>query len=601
MHYDMKGIDAMTPDFKKYFGKDVPILSGAIHYFRVHPAYWHDRLAKLAACGLNTVETYVPWNLHEPKKGQYSFDGFGDLPAFIETADKLGLKVIIRPGPYICTEWDLGGLPAWLLADRHMRLRCSWPPYLEEVRKWFSVLIPKLVPYLISKGGPIIAMQVENEYGSYGHDKAYLAYIRDLLREFGVDSLLFTADGTGIQYLEGGSLPGLWITANFGSKPDERFKDLRVFQPDGPDMCCEYWCGWFDHWGNKHYTRDAADVARVLEEMVAQGASVNMYMYHGGTNFGFWNGANTDGESRYNSTTTSYDYSAPLSEAGDMTPTYFACKEVLEKHFGKAPEIQVANTKKKAYGAIELASRVSLWNCLGEGRKSPCLLTMDELGQEYGYVFYRTNVSLPQVPRQHLESQNYKQELTISGLRDRATVYVDGKFVGALHRNEPSQVLVLPMPPADRNEFQLDILVENMGRVNYGHEMEYLTGISGFVRIGSNALFDWEIFSLPLQEPMTGKAGAAQDSAAFYHGSFEAETVQDTFLNCSNFKKGVAYINGFNLGRYWEVGPARTLYIPAPLLTHGKNEIVLFETDGLNGPATVELCDSHLWKEPISK
>ena len=308
-------------NFIRFFGREVPILSGAIHYFRVHPHYWYDRLAKLAACGFNTVETYVPWNLHEPKEGLFHFDGFRDLTGFIETADKLGLKVIIRPGPYICTEWEFGGFPAWLNRDRDMRLRCAWPPYLEKVHNWFSVLIPKLLPYLESKGGPVIAMQVENEYGSFGSDKEYLTYIRDLLIELGVDCLLCTSDGPAIQLLSGGTLPDLWMTANFGSNPEKYFAVLRQFQPDGPDMCMEYWCGWFDHWGEKHHTRDAADVADVLERMVKNGGSVNMYMFHGGTNFGFWNGANIDNEAAYCPTTTSYDYHALLSEAGDI-PRY---------------------------------------------------------------------------------------------------------------------------------------------------------------------------------------------------------------------------------------------------------------------------------------
>ena len=579
----------MFPDFKAIYGKDVPILSGAIHYYRVHPNYWQDRLEKLVACGFNTVETYVPWNFHEPKEGQFQFEGFGNLPAFIEIAGKLGLKVIIRPGPYICAEWEFGGFPGWLNQDRNMRLRCNWPPYLEKVRNWFSVLIPKLVPYLASKGGPVIAMQVENEYGSYGSDKEYLAYLRDLLLQLGVDCLLFTSDGPTIEMLTGGTLPGLWMTANFGSRPEEGFKVLRQFQPEGPDMCCEYWCGWFDHWGDKHHTRDAADVADVLERMIKNGGSVNMYMFHGGTNFGFWNGAN-DKDGEYQPTITSYDYHALLSEAGDITPAYTACKEVLEKYFGPAPSIPVADSPKKAYGKVSFKQPMQLWGQLGQPVKSASPLTMEELGQEYGYVLYRKTVDMPPVSRDYLKQVGYEMKLSITGLRDRAVVMVDGERLGVLYRNNPKETLTIPLP--EKDSFQLDILVENMGRVNYGHDLAYQCGISGSVRIGYNALYGWEMYSLPLEVPPSSGTVATSEAPAFYKGSFEVDVACDTFLDVKNFRKGVAFINGFNLGRYWEIGPTRTMYIPAPLLKSGKNELILFETDGLIGPAEVELVDT---------
>lgn len=585
----------MTPNFKEYFGKDVPILSGAIHYFRVHPDYWRDRLEKLLACGFNTVETYVPWNFHEPKEGQFRFEGFGDLPAFIELAAEIGLKVIIRPGPYICAEWEYGGLPAWLNKDRNMRIRCAWPAYLEKVRNWFNVLIPKFTPYLCTKGGPVIAVQVENEYGSYGSDKEYLAYLEKLLRGLGVDCLLFTSDGPEIDMLTGGTLPGVWMTANFGSNPEGNFATLRQFQPNGPDMCCEFWCGWFDHWGGPHHTRDAADVADTLERMVKNGGSVNMFMFHGGTSFGFWSGANDHGQ--YRPTITSYDYHALLSEAGDITPAYEACKAVLEKYFGPAPNIPVENSKKKAYGKVALAKQVPLWEVLDVPISAASPLTMEELDQEYGYVLYRKHVNLPPVSREFLLERDYKMELAITGLKDRAVVFADGVKIGVLYRNNPDEKLVLPMPVG--NSFRLDILVENMGRVNYGHQMVYPYGISGVVKIGHNAVYGWDMYKLPLDTLPTNGKHNPTDCPAFYKGTFEASEACDTFLQFSNFRKGVAFINGFNLGRYWEVGPAGTLYIPGPLLRAGENEIVLFETDGLNGPPEVELKDAPVWTKVV--
>ncbi|MCL2557603.1 MAG: beta-galactosidase, partial [Treponema sp.] len=556
---------------------------------------------KLAACGFNTVETYVPWNLHEPKEGVFSFDGFGDLEGFIETAAAVGLKVIVRPGPYICAEWEFGGFPGWLAKDRSMRLRCMWPDYLQKVRNWFSALIPKLVPYLCTNGGPIIAVQIENEYGSYGSDGEYLSYLKNLLRELGVDSVLFTSDGPNIQMLDGGTLPDIWKTVNFGSNPERAFDLLRRFQPDGPDMCCEFWCGWFDHWGEAHHRREAADVADVLERIVKTGASVNMYMFHGGTNFGFWNGANIDDAGQYQPTTTSYDYHAPLSEAGDITPAYEACKKALEKYFGPAPAIKMANSAKAAYGKVELTQRRPLWDFLGEPVKAAAPLSMEELDQEQGFVLYRKRVEMPPVSRECMAQRDYKMALSITGFRDRAVVCVDGETVGVIYRNS-NEAVILPMPTGE--SFRLDILVENMGRLNYGHGGATPCGIFGSVKIGPTALFGWEMYGLPLS-PLPSFAEPAKhepstqphsvNAPAFYRGAFDAAETRDTFLDLAGFRKGVAFVNGFNLGRYWEAGPARTLYVPAPLLARGQNEICLFETDGCSGPATVELTDSPVW------
>ena len=273
-------------------GRPIQIISGAIHYFRVVPEYWHDRLLKLRACGFNTLETYVAWNLHEPRRDQFNFSGICDIERYIRTAAEIGLNVIVRPGPYICSEWDLGGLPAWLLADADMRLRCNYRPYLDAVDSFFDALLPRLTPLQASKGGPIIAMQVENEYGSYGNDKDYLRYLQAGLISRGFEGLLFTSDGASDAMLQGGTLPDVLKVANFGSDPKGQFAKLREHQPEGPLMCGEFWAGWFDHWGEEHHRRDPQEVAGVLDEMLAMGASVNDYMFHGGTNFGFMNGAN---------------------------------------------------------------------------------------------------------------------------------------------------------------------------------------------------------------------------------------------------------------------------------------------------------------------
>ncbi len=313
-------------------GKPFQIYSGAIHYFRVLPEYWRDRLEKLKAAGFNTVETYVCWNLHEPKKGEFDFTGRLDIERYIKTAQELGLYVIIRPGPYICAEWDFGGLPAWLLKDKNMRLRCNDPVFLQHVSDFYAELFRRLAPLQITQGGNIIAMQVENEYGSYGNDKKYLNRIREIMLENGAEVLLFTADGTQKSMIAGGGIDGVYKTLNFGSRAATAFNALKGVQEHMPRVCMEFWCGWFDHWGGKHHTRGYKAVLKEMNDFFAQHAGFNFYMFHGGTNFGFTAGANH--YLRYSPTITSYDYCALLNEYGDYTPAYHAVRRLMHEKQG---------------------------------------------------------------------------------------------------------------------------------------------------------------------------------------------------------------------------------------------------------------------------
>ena len=344
----------ITYDDKNFLmdGKPYTIISGAMHYFRVPREYWHDRLLKMKECGFNTVETYTVWNMHEKEEGVYDFSGMLDVAAYVDEAASLGLNVIIRPGPYICSESDFGSLPAWLLKYGDMSIRCADPLFLEKVRRYFHVLFGELRPRLSTNGGNIIMMQIENEYGSYGNDKEYLKAVADIYRECGIDVALFTSDGTCQWMLEGGTLPDVLCIANFGSNPKENFGALERFRPNQPKMCGEFWCGWFDHWYEDHHTRDPEELASCFREMLESGASVNFYMFHGGTNFGFRNGANYGG--KYEPTITSYDFNALLTEAGDITPAYHAVRRVLEEYFGKLPPLTGKNSEKAAYGKVEL-------------------------------------------------------------------------------------------------------------------------------------------------------------------------------------------------------------------------------------------------------
>lgn len=567
--------------------KPLQIISGAIHYFRVVPEYWEDRLLKLKACGFNTVETYLAWNLHEPEEGEFCFEGIADVERFVRTAEKVGLHVILRPSPYICAEWEFGGLPSWLLRYSDMKVRCMDKLYLEKVDRYYDELIPRLVPLLSTNGGPVIAVQIENEYGSYGNDDEYINYSKNALISRGVDVMLFTSDGPTDGMLQGGTVPDVLATVNFGSRPKEAFEKFREYRPDEPLMCMEYWNGWFDHWLKPHHTRDAQEVAEVFNEMLQAGASVNFYMFHGGTNFGFYNGANYG--DKYEPTITSYDYDSPLSECGDITAKFEAVRSVVANFKGidvsELPELP-APLPKKSYGTVNLTEQADLLdqlNQISDPVKRVTPVPMEELGQSYGFIVYSTQVSGPRSG----------EGLYIQELRDRAQVYLDGVYQGTVERWNP-QSLPLQIPAGGA---RLDIVVENMGRVNYGPKLWDHKGITEGVRLNNQLLFDWTIYPLPLKDTskvtfsdIAGSEAGRTDRPNFYKGEFQVDETADTFVRLDGWGKGVVWINGYNLGRYWEQGPQVTLYLPAPLLKEGRNEIVILELHHTEKPQ-IELVD----------
>lgn len=551
-------------------GRPHRLLSGALHYFRVLPKQWEDRLLKLKAMGLNCVETYVAWNLHEPRPGEFDFSGGLDLPAFVRLAGSLGLQVIVRPGPYICAEWEFGGLPAWLLADPEMALRCMYPPYLDAVARFLDALLPPLLPLQVGQGGPIIAMQVENEYGSYGSDQAYLRWLEQALIERGVNTLLFTSDGATDFMLTHGTVPHVLKTANFGSRAAGEFAKLREYQPSGPLMCMEFWCGWFDHWGEPQHLRAADDAAQALDEVLAAGASVNVFMFHGGTSFGFMNGANTDLETgAYQPTVGSYDYDAPLSEDGQPTAKFHAFRDVIAKYVDLPPLQLPVPAPRFERGPLRLTESQPLLAALGSlsaPRATPVPRPMESLGQNYGFVLYRTELNHPPGPT----------TLHLDQLHDRAQVFVNGAEVGTLERNQPLS-LPLTLPPGP---VTLDILVENLGRVNYGPRLLDRKGVLGLVRLGTHTvLHGWQSWPLALGDlsPLTFTASSDAAGPTFFRGRFDVEQPGDCFLSLPAGGKGVVWLNGFNLGRYWSRGPQTALYVPAPLLTTGSNELTVLE------------------------
>lgn len=553
-------------------GKPTQLISGAVHYFRIVPEYWEDRLRKVKAMGCNCIETYIAWNVHEPREGQFNFEGIADVAEFIRIAQQVGLFVIVRPSPYICAEWEFGGMPAWLLKE-NMRLRCSDPKFLEKVSAYYDALIPLLKPLLATSGGPIIAVQIENEYGSYGNDQVYLQALRSMLEERSIDVLLFTSDGPADDMLQGGMADGVLATVNFGSRPKEAFDKLKEYQPHAPLMCMEYWNGWFDHWFEEHHTRSAEDAAKVLDEMLDMGASVNFYMLHGGTNFGFSSGANHSG--RYKPTVTSYDYDSAISEAGDITRKYQLFREVIGKYVSLPEGGMPQNTPKAAYGEVKVSRSVKLFDTLAsmtDVKRSICPEPMEMYGQNQGFILYSTRVSGPRS----------ECDLTIQDVRDRAHVFLDRKLVGIVERWDPQKLsVVIPEGGA-----QLDILVENMGRVNYGSELYDRKGITHGVHLNGQFLFHWEVRNLEL-DTLDGlhfeadDTGLEEEQPVFCEATLMIQDKpQDTFLRLDGWKKGVVFVNGFNLGRYWEVGPQKTLYVPAPILRQGANHIVVLELHG---------------------
>ena len=587
---------------KKFYmdSKPFDIYSGAMHYFRTVPEYWEDRLTKLKAAGFNTVETYVCWNLHEKKPGEFDFSGILDIEKYLEIAQKVGLYAIVRPGPYICAEWDFGGLPAWLLKDKNMQIRCMYPDYLKCVERFYKELLPRLVPHLESHGGNIIAMQVENEYGSYGNDKDYLRYVEKLTRDCGIDCLLFTSDENTNNMISGGSLPDIYKVLNFGSRSRTAFNVLKGFENDGPNMCGEFWCGWFDHWRDKHHTRNSLEIVNEIKGFIDNGASFNIYMFHGGTNFGFTAGANHNQGHGYEPTVTSYDYCAMLTEWGDYTPAYHAVRKLLCEKQGIEPPEPPESPKLQSIGKVELTETASLFENLdniGEKHHVSVPEGMEYFGQNFGLIYYETT----------LKGKYNASPMYVKNVHDFAEVYFDGEKKTSIDRTlysvegkttlkdvifkkkkgESSPFLM----PALSGERKIGVLVDTMGRVNYGNMLDR-KGISD-IYLGIQRLMNYDVWTLPLDnlDKLKYSSSVKKDEPVFLRGSFKTDSKADCFIHLDGFNRGCVYINGFNLGRFWKVGPQKSLYIPGTLLKD-ENEIIVFNIGGYSKP-TVSITDKH--------
>lgn len=569
-------------------GKPFVIKAAELHYPRIPREYWDHRIKMVKALGMNTICLYAFWNAHEPYPDRFDFSGQLDLREFIKLCGANDMKVILRPGPYVCAEWDMGGMPWWLLRKKNINLRHQDPYFMERAEKFIKAVSEQTRDLTVADGGPVIMMQVENEYGCYSTDKPYVSAIRDILRRhFGRDIALFQCDWSS-NFLNNG-LPGLTWTINFGTGAniDSQFAPVRAARPDMPLMCSEYWSGWYDHWGDNHETRSADKMVAGIDRMLSQGISFSLYMTHGGTTFGHWGGANTPG---YMPDVTSYDYDAPIDEQGAATPKYHTLRKMLARY---TPEGQSSIPKAIPVGKIaqfRFTEVAPLFDNLPEGVKDNELRTMENYNQGFGSILYRT--ILPAVSAGTV--------LTVSDPHDYARVFVDGRFIGKLDRRLGEKEIELP---AVSKGARLDILVDATGRVNYGPSIKDMKGITGRVTISEDrdgASFvhepnSWEVFCLPdslgfynsgkfLPVASVGKDSTGRYPAGVYRGTFTVKRPADTFLSLETFGKGNVYVNGHAIGRFWEIGPQQALYIPGVWLRKGENEITVYDVIGPREP-----------------
>jgi len=561
-------------------GKPIQVISGEIHYARIPREYWKQRMDMARAMGLNTIATYVFWNVHEPRPGVYDFTGNNDLAAFLKLAQQEHLHVLLRAGPYSCAEWEFGGFPAWLLADPKMStaLRSNDPAFMEPVARWMKRLAQEVAPFQTENGGPIIATQIENEYGNFSNDHAYMQHMHDIFVAAGFNkSLLYTVDPS--KALAKGQLEGIFSGVNFGTgHAADALAAIAKLRPGAPLFATEYWPGWFDLWGHPHETRPIAPQLADLDYILSHNGSVNIYMFHGGTSFGMMAGASAS-TGNYRGNVTSYDYDAPLDEAGHPTPKFFAYRDLILKYTHEKPLPVPAVTPVIAIPEFKLDATASLWQNLPRPIASEQPVTMEQAGQAYGYILYRKQLTAP-----------VDAPLKLDHLYDFAMVYLDGKLVGSLDRHYNQDTIALKTTgPA-----QLDILVENTGRLN---STKFIRDERKGMRAATLAgapLTGWQIYSLPMDNPAaiartTSKTPAMSSWNAphFSSGTFTLDKVGDTFLDVSKLGKGVLWINGICLGRFWNIGPQDTLYLPAPFLKKGRNEVLILELFNAAGPPTL--------------
>lgn len=548
-------------------GKPFQIISGEMHPARIPHQYWKHRIQMAKAMGCNTVAVYVFWNYHEQEPGNFDFStGNHNIAEFIKLAQAEGMWVLLRPGPYVCGEWEFGGLPPYLLRTPDIKVRCMDPRYMEAVARYVGAVAAEVKPLLVSQGGPVIMVQVENEYGSYGNDKQYLRRLKELWQQNGIDVPFYTADGPTTFMLEAGTVDSAAIGLDSGSSEAD-FAAARRQNPDVPAFSSESYPGWLTHWGEKWAKPDPAGILREVKFLMDKHYSFNLYVIHGGTNFGFSAGANSGGKG-YEPDLTSYDYDAPINEQGNATPKFMELRKLIGASLGKSLPKIPAPIPTITFSAIPLIPFTSVWEHLPQAVASVQPKTFEAYGQDYGFMLYRTTLI-----------GHKSGKLQVTELHDYATVFLNGRYIGKIDRRLGENSIELPK--TDVKDPVLEILVEGMGRINFAQQLIDRKGITDRVTLNGMTLMNWEVFGLPMTEAyvqqLKATGGAQERPGQFLKGTFRLSRLGDTYIDVSGLKKGVIWVNGHNLGRYWEIGPQKRLYCPAPWLKKGTNEIVVFD------------------------
>jgi beta-galactosidase len=566
-------------------GAPLEVISCEMHPARIPAEYWQHRIRMAKAMGCNTIAAYIFWNYHEPVEGQFDFaTGNHDIARFVRTVQEEGLWVILRPGPYVCAEWDFGGIPPYLLRDPELKVRCLYPRYMQAAERYIERLAHVVRPLLVASGGPIVLVQIENEYGSYGNDRSYTARLRDVWRKNGIDGPFFTSDGPTAYMLEAGHVPGTAVGLDSGS--NEKHWDLaRSIAPGMPIFSAETYPGWLTHWGEQWARPGLPGLLKEITFLLGAKKSFNFYVAHGGTNFGFSAGANSGGKG-YEPDVTSYDYDAPISEQGRATPKYEALRQLIASYLPQGTALPAPPPPIPAIDVAEFPMHVhaSLWNNLPAPIRSVQPRPFEMYGQNQGLVLYRTKL----VGRK-------SGRLKVTDLHDYGLVFVDGKPVGNIDRRLGEKGIDLPRTESETPV--LDILVEGMGHINFAQEMIDRKGITDRVTLAGMTLMNWDVYLLPLSDGWVGALPAGPADAArpgtFFRGTFQLDKPADTFIDMAGYRKGVVWVNGHSLGRYWDIGPQKRLYCPAPWLRAGANEVIVFDlhkidASPLRGAAALE-------------
>jgi beta-galactosidase len=550
-------------------GNPYQIISGEMHPARIPAAYWRHRIQMAKAMGCNTISVYIFWNYHEKEEGIFDFSSDNhNLGEFFKTVQDEGLWLIVRPGPYVCAEWEFGGIPPYLLRIPDIKLRCMDPRYMAAAERYMKNLAAEIKPYLITNGGPVLMLQIENEYGSFGNDRNYIARLKDIWVENGIDVPFFTGDGPTTYMLEAGTLQGCAVGLDSGSEPSH-FELAAKMNPGVPVFSSETYPGWLTHWGEKWAKPDTANLLKEIKFLMDNKKSFNLYVIHGGTNFGYTAGANSGGKG-YEPDVTSYDYDAPIDEQGKATAKYMSLRRLIGTYLPKGKKLPPIPDTIPSYEipSIGLSPFTPLWDNLPQPINSVQPKPFEAYNQDYGFILYTTELT-----------GHKKGTLTVTDLHDYAIVFLNGKYIGSLDRREGINSINIPESKVDKPI--LEILVEGMGRINFAQYLIDRKGITDRVTLNEMTLMNWKIYNLPMDEKYIYDLRSSNRNPGkegiFFKGNFFITAPGDTFLDLSNFKKGIAWVNGHNLGRYWEIGPQKRLYCPASFLRQGSNEMIVFD------------------------